>query len=124
MNQDGKNELIITVSSEGYFKYGRDVVLREFEDGKVCIYWFDVETEVSDTGYICYLDHNWNYSFYKPIFNGYEVVYEKVAWYDMDFFIEGNKVTREEYEEYLKPHDFHKLSYKDWVHLVYYIEKQ
>lgn len=125
MNQDGKNELIISVSSKGSFKNGRDVVLRELEDGKVCIYWFDVEVTISNnTGYIQAIDRNFNYYVYKHVFNGYEIKEENVAWIDNGFFIEGKEVTREEYDEFAKINDFSGINYNDWVHLMYYIGKE
>lgn len=121
---DGKNELIMIAGPSHFFKYGEDVVLKEGADGKVYIYWYGSRyITVSTTGYFYGNElYSGNGYMYKLVFEGNDVHEEKVAWMDDGFFIEGNKVTREEFDEFIKPNKFFENHYNDWSHMNYMFE--
>lgn len=124
VDRDGKNELIMIAGPSHFYKYGENVVLKEGDDGKVYIYWYGERYTIeSNTGYFFEYDtiSGGGYMF-KLVFDGNDVREENVAWNVGGFFIEGNKVTKEEFDEFIKPNKFFENHYNDWSHMSYMFE--
>lgn len=125
MDQDGTNELIISGMKKDNKILGSYIVLKECNDGKVCVYSLQtLRLIIAEDGYIESSGGACRGSVYRLAFDGYKVKKVDYANYDYekkDYSIDGKEVSSEEFLKFIEPHDFsNSYIYSNKI-LMYYL---
>lgn len=124
MDQDGAKELIISGIEKNSFIVGSYIVLKECNDGKVCVYSLQtLRLIIAEDGYIESSGGACRGSVYRLVFDGYEVKEVDYANYDYEkkeYSIDGKVVSSEEFLKFIEPHDFsNSYIYSNAIRLYY-----